>query len=257
MTLSKPAACYISHAAPMILERDLGVQQFLGRLGASLKPAAVLVVNAHWQTASPLIGLPRAPAGFASAPLAVAAEASALLSAAGFPGEPVTLGTTAFDQYHAVWLPLALMFPEGPPPVATVSIQMQAGTAHHLAVGAALRSLRDQGVLILGSGSLTHNPVDIRPQLRNGEAADWADSFVSWLADAVAANDVEALLDYRQRAPVASHAHPEEDHLLPLFVALGASDGHGQLLHNRYSFGTISLGCFLLSPRGEAAGDFA
>jgi 4,5-DOPA dioxygenase extradiol len=104
-----------------------------------------------------------------------------------------------------------------------IAVQPARGTAHHVALGRALAPLRDDGVLIVGSGHATHNLRDWIGNRNAFEPMPYAAEFARWLGAAIAAHDERALVDYRERAPSAARAHPTEEHLLPLFVAYGAA----------------------------------
>ena len=122
-------------------------------------------------------------------------------------------------------------------------MQPRLGPAHAARVGAALTPLRDDGVILLASGSLTHNL-----RALDWAAADHADpravAFADWIDRAIATDDREALLDYRARAPHAAFHHPTEEHLLPLFAALGASSGAGKRIHTSATFGNLMMDAY-------------
>jgi 4,5-DOPA dioxygenase extradiol len=124
---------------------------------------------------------------------------------------------------HGAWVPLRLLYPAADIPVVPISIQPGRDPAHHLTVGRALASLRDEGVLVIGSGSITHNLGDLRMGYGAEREAPYVRPFIAWVEERLAAGDVDALLDYRRHAPFAQRAHPTDEHLLPLFVALGAA----------------------------------
>ncbi len=101
---------------------------------------------------------------------------------------------------------------------------------HYLAPGApALASLRDEDVLVIGSGSITHNPHDLRAGYSDGRQAPYVKPFIEWIEQKLTAGDIDALLDYRRQAPFAERPHPTDEHLLPLFVALGAAGAHARM----------------------------
>jgi 4,5-DOPA dioxygenase extradiol len=121
------------------------------------------------------------------------------------------------------------MFPDADVPVIPLSIQPHAGPQHHYAVGRALAPLADRGFLVIGSGNLTHNLADYQVARRNGhEAPAYVRQFADWMWQRIEQGDTAALLDYRRQAPGGVQAHPQDEHLLPLFVALGAAPGHGR-----------------------------
>jgi 4,5-DOPA dioxygenase extradiol len=198
---------------------------------------AVLIASAHWETTLPMTtgsprpetihdfgGFPRAlyeiryPA--AGAP-ELAARATALLKDAG-----ITAGIDGCRGLdHGAWVPLRWMYPDAAIPVVQLAVQPGRGPAHHLALGRALAPLRDEGVLVIGSGHTTHNLRDFmvdRQSGAQGEPVPYAAAFAGWVDEHLRAHDDEALIAYRERAPQAARAHPTDEHFLPLFVAYGA-----------------------------------
>ena len=117
------------------------------------------------------------------------------------------------------------MYPDAAIPVVQLAVQPGRGPAHHLALGRALQPLRDEDVLLIGSGHTTHNLREFMVDRRaasSGEPAPYARAFAQWVGERLAAHDDDALVEYRERAPEAARAHPTEEHFLPLFVAYGA-----------------------------------
>jgi 4,5-DOPA dioxygenase extradiol len=149
---------------------------------------------------------------------ALATRAAAALRAAGF---AVTLDERrGFD--HGAWVPMRHVFPDAATPMVQISMPVDLDTAGAFRFGEALAPLRDEGVLIVGSGSLTHNLGDLRhPPADTAYVYEFGD----WVRAAAERGDTAALVDYRQRAPHAQRAHPSEEHFLPLHVALGAGVG--------------------------------
>jgi 4,5-DOPA dioxygenase extradiol len=259
--MSVRPSLFISHGAPTLLLDDSPANAFLRGLGARLgRPRAVLCVSAHWETARPAVnaggrpdtihdfmGFPRALHEFvypAPGDPELAARVAALLAAAGMAvdRDPV------HGLDHGAWVPLALMYPGADVPVVQLSVQPALGAAHHVALGRALAPLCAEDVLVLGSGSLTHNLAEVRRYLHDRGAAPagmpWAAEFEGWIADAVAAGDLAALVDYRARAPHAEHAHPTDEHLLPLHVAAAAGGGAGRPVHRSLAFGSLSMAAY-------------
>lgn len=246
--LSTPAL-FVSHGSPM-LALDGGPAVVAWRaLAATLPvPRAVLMVSAHWETAAPTVSAAVAPptihdfGGFPRllykiqypAPGApwLAERVRDLLAAANFPA--------AVDVFrgidHGAWVPLREFYPAADVPVVQLALQPQLGAAHHYNLGQALAGLRNEGVLIVGSGSLTHNLRDMIPGVSEGSphVPAYVPAFAEWMHDKVKAHDVEALIDYRRRAPAAARAHPSEEHLFPLYVALGAA-GSACVPRRRYT----------------------
>lgn len=253
---------FVSHGAPTILIDEDPGRTFLERLGRDLvsshgRPDAIVCVTAHFQSDQPLVGAAANPEtvfdfyGFpaelysrqyqAKGAPALADHAADLIRQAGMaaavaPGQGLD---------HGAWVPLSLMFPEADIPVVPLAIQPRQTPAHHRALGAALAPLARDNVLILGSGGAVHNVRDamIRRHHRLTDPPDWAIAFDGWLAEQIAAGDVAALDDYRARAPGATCAHPHDDHLMPLYVALGAAGpgAVGRRLHGSFSYGSLAL----------------
>ncbi len=253
---------FLSHGSPMLALEDSPARRFLLGLGASFaRPQAIVVVSAHWETlGSVAAGLTEAPetihdfAGFPpalhalsyAAPGAPQAAQSCikLLEAEGFAAS----GNARRGLDHGAWVPLSLMYPQADIPVCQLSLLRGADAAAHFRMGCALQSLREQGVLVLGSGSMTHNLYEAMGYASDARELPWAREFAEWMAAALLAGRSDDLLNYRQRAPFALRNHPSEEHLLPLFVALGAagdnatahrlhaSSAHGVLAMDSYRF---------------------
>jgi 4,5-DOPA dioxygenase extradiol len=160
------------------------------------------------------------------------ARAAELLNANGVPAATADHGLD-----HGAWVPLLLMFPEADVPVAQLSIQPRLDAAHHYRVGRALRALRDEGVMIVGSGQITHTLRAADFGARPEDADPRVTEFTDWFEARLAERDIDALLDYRRRAPHAVLMHPTDEHLLPVFSALGAAS-------DDFSLGIQSLGTF-------------
>lgn len=139
-----------------------------------------------------------------------------------------------------------LMYPEANIPVTQLSIQPHLGTSYHLQLGRALAPLRQENILILASGTTTHNLRAFGQYAFDATPPDWVQQFDDWLAAAIARNNIDALLDYRQLAPHAIQNHESEEHLLPLFVALGAGSEqtNGTQLHASFTYGVFSMAAY-------------
>jgi 4,5-DOPA dioxygenase extradiol len=173
---------------------------------------------------------------------AVAARAIGLLHEAGLPG--------AVDPRHGldhgVWVPLMLMFPDADIPVVPFSVQPHLGAAHSYQVGRALAPLRDEGVLVMGSGSYTHDLSRFRGRAVDGTTPEDVAAFAGWFDGALMAGRTEDLLAYRLRAPHAEENHPTEEHLLPLFIAMGAGGDGAQAehLHESATYGVLRMDAY-------------
>jgi hypothetical protein len=124
---------------------------------------------------------------------------------------------------HGAWVPLLLMYPKADIPALQLSIQPQLSPEHHLRVGRALEPLRHEGVLIIASGSFTHNLGEFRGHGPNDSSPAWVDAFAAWFDLSLRENRIDDLLNYRVLARFATKNHPTDEHLLPLYVALGAA----------------------------------
>jgi 4,5-DOPA dioxygenase extradiol len=253
MNAARLPVVFVSHGAPDVLLKSPEVVRCWEGIGRAMpEPRAILAISAHWEARVPTASLAGAPAtlhdfsGFApelqrlrypapGAP-ALAERAAQLLGAADL--HP----SRGLD--HGAWMPLAAMFPQAKLPVTQLSVTRQ-GAAAHLACGAALAPLRDEGVLILASGAITHNFDWLDWQAADGAPPlPRALAFADWVAQRLAAADTAALLDYRA-APDGAAAHPTEEHLLPLFVALGA--GAAVPAHHRppFAYGGLAMDAYV------------
>lgn len=253
---------FLSHGSPMTVIEDSRARRYLCGLGEEIgRPEAIIMVSAHWEypvlamttadrleTIHDFGGFPQAlfdcryePPGIGE----LANHVSGLLGEAGF--------KLHADQRrgidHGGWTPLILMYPDADIPTAQISIETARGPAHQFAVGRALAALRDQGVLIVGSGSMTHN---LRSLVRNepdSEGVDWAIEFSEWVADALSDGRVDDLLNWKEQAPHALYAHPTDEHFLPLFTALGGGGDTPSIerIHQSFTYGTQSMDCYAFS----------
>jgi 4,5-DOPA dioxygenase extradiol len=258
--MSKTPVLFVSHGAPTLPLESSAAHDFLAGLGAALdRPRAILAVSAHWETGQPAVSTAAQPEtiydfhGFPEAlyrlrypaPGApqLAARVASLLAASGMPARPDP--QRGLD--HGAWTPLILMYPQADIPVTQLSVQPQAGAEYHLRLGEALRPLRDEGVLILASGSVTHNLHEFRGSAgRDAQPPAWVTEFNEWLAAALLSGRHSELAAYRSRAPHAVRNHPTEEHLLPLFVAAGAggTESAARRLHSSYAYGVIGMDAY-------------
>ena len=255
---------FVPHGAPTFALHPGAAGAALAKVAASLaRPRAIVVVSAHWETASPTVGFAERPEtihdfwGFPDElyamryPATGCREASgevldALLTA-GFAAQPDA--SRGLD--HGAWLPLRLMYGEADVPVLPLSIQSHLGVEHHYRVGLALAALAARGFLILASGNLTHNLSDFqRASRQGGQMPAYVRGFSDWIWSRLQAHDLPALLDYRQQAPDALRAHPRDEHLLPLYVALGAAGEKAvaQRLHAGVDDYVIAMDAFAFQP---------
>jgi 4,5-DOPA dioxygenase extradiol len=276
-------ALFVSHGSPMTALEPREAGAYFECLGPALsrrfgRPKAVLVVSAHTLARGGhfLLAAPRHEAiydfgGFPEplyklrydAPGApeIAPRVAALMGEAGLP-------LTVLDQGgldHGIWTPLRYLFPDADVPVLPLSFSPTHSPAHLMALGRALAPLADEGVLIVGSGSLTHN-------LRlvfGGGGASGADigapetpetaAFRSWVLDRATARDWPALIDYRRQAPHARLMHPTDEHWLPFYVAAGAGgpDAVPHRLHASLTYGCLAMDLYAFGKNAAALSDVA
>jgi 4,5-DOPA dioxygenase extradiol len=244
---------FISHGSPMLALQPGASGPALARLAAQLpRPKAIVLVSAHWESRDLRVASSPAPQtwhDFGAFP----ADLFAVQYPA--PGDPVLAATLVerlseaglsaradpkrpFD--HGAWVPLSLMYPQADIPVVQVSLPSHGGPALQQRLGAALAGLREEGVLLIGSGSITHNLGELDWRAKPEEAEPWALAFRDWMVEKLALEDDVALLDYRRQAPFAARNHPSEEHLLPLYFARGAG-GHFALEHQGFTLGALGM----------------
>ncbi len=240
MTL--PVSLFVPHGSPTFaLQPGAAGAAIVAAARALPVPRAIVIVSAHWDTAIPTVGLAARPetihdfSGFpeelyalrypASGCPEAAQEVVAAITAAGLPVQ--TDAQRGLD--HGAWVPLRMMFPDADVPVIPLSIQSRAGTQQAYRLGQALAPLATNGLFVISSGNLTHNLTDYMTASRNGgQTPEYVRRFSAWMAERLAQNDLPALLDYRRQAPDAVQAHPTDEHLLPLYVTMGAAGPNAQ-----------------------------
>ena len=250
---------FVSHGSPDLSLQQSPAHSFLSQLGDKLgKPKAILMISAHWGTQQPMVSEVEQPDtihdfwGFSSelnslkyptsgAPK-LAQRVNQLFEGAGIFSD--ISAQRGLD--HGAWNPLVLMYPNADVPVTQLSIQPLLTPAHHLKIGKALAPLRQEGILVLASGSATHNLREFGKYPLDAPPPSWVKEFSQWLSKTMQTGDVEALLNYRKLAPYASQNHPTEEHLLPLFVALGAGGDKVNIteLHSSYTYGILSMAAY-------------
>jgi 4,5-DOPA dioxygenase extradiol len=250
-------ALFLSHGAPTLAVQETNETRAWAKLALELpRPREILVISAHWDTDEPVAstapeletihdfyGFPRELyQQFYKAPGAPALgeRAAKLLGAANIP--------CAVDRErgldHGAWVPLKWMYPAADIPVTQLSVQSLRGPRHQYAVGQALAPLRDEGVLILASGGIVHNLREI--DWRGNNVMPWARDFNDWMAARFASGNLEELLDYRNLAPTAQRSHPTDEHLEPLFVALGAAGFPARRLELGITMGSLGMDGYVL-----------
>lgn len=262
MSTRRLPSLFLSHGSPMMALEPSPARDFLAGLGNALpRPRAILIVSAHHDAA---YQGGRATVTASSAPPTIhdfggfPDELFAMRYPA--PGDPVLaarivdlladhgLTVTADPDRgldHGAWVPLSLIYPAADIPVVQLSIASNASPEWHYALGQALTPLRDDGVLIIGSGSITHNlralfsarlPID-------AAAPTWVTDFTDWIAERMAADAVDDVLHSVERAPHGADNHPTPDHILPLFVAMGSggTPSRAERLHHSTTYGLLAM----------------
>jgi 4,5-DOPA dioxygenase extradiol len=226
-------ALYIGHGAPMLLDDPLWTSQLRDVAGKIEKPKAILIVSAHWESAPISLTNPAANtplvydfSGFdrkfyemtynTPVATALAAQVAALMPK----NESVHQSQRGLD--HGAWVPLRVMYPDADIPVLQMSMPTSdPGTL--MEIGKRLQPLRDEGVLIIGSGFMTHGLPYIRDWSADAAAPSWSSDFDHWAAEALAKGDVDTLASFKDLAPGVRYAHPTVEHFTPLFITLGAA----------------------------------
>lgn len=258
-TSPRQPALFVSHGSPMIAIEPSPAHDFLKDLNATLptRPRAILSVTAHWMTDTPVFSADPRPEtqydfyGFpqplyeltypAPGAPALAETAAELLRNADIPAG--TVPQRGFD--HGTWTALMLSYPNADVPIVEMSIQPDRDAAWHHRLGQALKPLRDDNVLIVASGAVTHN---LRAFFQNSydRPPDWVEAFTHWLHDAIVENRTDDLLNFATAAPHAHENHPTTEHLLPLFVALGAGtpDIPGLRIHDSIEHNVLAMDAY-------------
>lgn len=249
---------FISHGSPMHALEPGAVRGVWESLARSLpKPKAILIASAHWETNIPAVTGTAKPEtihdfyGFPKPLYEIEYPA---------PGEPeLALKAikllekenlkAAMDPQrgldHGAWSPLLHMYPKADVPVVQVAVQTALGPKHHLEVGRALAPLLSEGVLIIGSGHMTHNLRD----RGNGGPAAYARNFQDWVKERIDRHALDELADYRRLSPDGVRAHPTDEHFLPLYVALGAAPKNykAERLYDGIEMGALAMDAYRFS----------
>jgi len=228
---------FVPHGSPMFALQPGAAGSAMNDVAARLTaPRAIVVVSPHWETAAPTVGTATRLetihdfGGFdprlfqiqypATGCPEAAQQVVQALQAAGLPVQ--TDASRGLD--HGAWVPLRQMFPDADVPVVPLSVQHHGGPQHAYRVGQALAPLAEQGFLIVASGNVTHNLRDWQIISMTGQPTpDYVQQFADWIHAQMIGGQADALLNYRQTQTAGSRAHPRDEHLLPLFTALGAA----------------------------------
>ncbi|HKQ96861.1 MAG TPA: class III extradiol ring-cleavage dioxygenase [Candidatus Polarisedimenticolia bacterium] len=261
--MTRQPVLFVSHGAPTLTLEPGPTAGFLRGLGEIVRgesPRAVLCFSAHWESGTPDVGLVELPetihdfSGFpdvlydqrhpAPGDPALGQKALTLLRGSGIEAA----GDPERGLDHGAWVPMRLMDPEATIPVVQVAIATARGARFMFDVGRALAPLRDEGVLIMGSGGATHNLREFGRHAYDAEPVAWARDFDDWLVRAIEDGRTEDLLAWEERAPDPRRNHPTHEHFLPLIAALGAGVGSGETrgrrLNAAFTYGVLSMAAF-------------
>ena len=225
---------FLSHGAPPLLDDADWMRRLLAWSLSMPKPTSILIVSAHWESAPLALSSASAAAplvydfgGFAPRYYSLTyptPDASALAARV----QSVMADTTTVHEHasrgldHGAWVPLMVMYPLADVPVLQLSLPTE-DPGDLLALGARLRTLREEGVLVIGSGFTTHGlPFLTRANLQ-GEVPTWSSDFDAWTAELLASGDVDGLAGFRDHAPGMPYCHPTVEHFIPMFVTFGAA----------------------------------
>jgi len=225
---------YLSHGAPPLFEDAGWIDQLFAWSSSMPKPTGIVIISAHWETApisiatpDPTVPLVYDFGGFDPHyyTMTYATPSSAVL------GEQLTAQLSDIGEVvnrrrgldHGAWVPLKVMYPAGDVPVVQLSLPTDRPEVL-LQMGARLRELRHQGVLVIGSGFMTHGLPFITADMIAGNVPGWSHDFDAWAWEAIEKADLETLMNFRAKAPGMPYSHPTVEHFTPLFVTLGASD---------------------------------
>ncbi len=228
-------ALYIGHGAPPLVDDRLWTGQLSRWAGEMVRPTAILVVSAHWESAPLTIGatdtgvpLTYDFAGFPERYYRTTYRSPGAPELANRVEALLPDGETVAHQPdrgldHGAYVPLTVMYPGADIPVLQISMPTLDPT-RLLELGRRLRPLRDEGVLIIGSGFMTHGLPYLAMRAPDQPAPGWSAEFDAWADEALRRGAIDELADFRHRAPAAGYAHPTVEHFAPMFVTLGAAD---------------------------------
>ena len=232
--MSKMPAIYIGHGAPMLLDDPIWTSQ-LSQVATDLeKPKAILIVSAHWEEAPVTFSNPAAKtplvydfSGFDQKYYQIKYEtpdATNLLNLIKSilpDAEEIAESDRGLD--HGAWVPLKVMYPDADIPVLQMSMPTS-DPEKLMELGKRLQPLKDMGVLVIGSGFMTHGLPYLRDWSINAAAPTWSVEFDAWAKEALATGDIDALSKFKTLAPGMPYAHPTVEHFTPLFITLGVAN---------------------------------
>lgn len=258
---------FLSHGAPNMALHDTPVRQFMSELGAKYaKPSAIVVASAHFETSGVTVVSDPFPkmiydfGGFepelnevvypAPGHPKLAARIEGLLKEKGLPVSIIP--KRGYD--HGTWVPLSLVWPEADIPIVQVSIDPNETSEFHYRIGQALSLLPRENIAVIGTGNITHNLGALFRRGQNPELdaniKQWVQKFIRWFDSQIESGNINNLLNYKEEAPFAAENHPTDEHLLPIFIALGAA-GENQRprkIHASYNFEFLAMDAWEFNP---------
>ena len=259
---------FLSHGAPNMGLRDLPVRDFMKTLSDNYqKPDAIISISAHFETkgtavvSDPNPGMIYDFRGFENALYEqdypapghpeLAKEVAELISDTG--RIVSVLSQRGFD--HGTWVPLSLVYPDADIPIVQVSIDPDETPEFHYRLGQALSSLPQRNIAVIGTGNITHNlPALFQkgsdPHV-DANIKEWVDVFLDWYGSQLESGSVDNLLNYKEKAPFAKENHPTDEHLLPIYVALGAAGEKqkARKIHASYDFDFLAMDAWEFAPQ--------
>ncbi|MFC5449445.1 dioxygenase family protein [Paenibacillus aestuarii] len=248
---------FFAHGAPSIVLEDNAYTQLLKKFKEQTpKPKAIVLFSAHWEEKVQAIGAAETFetiydfGGFqdelyqmtypAASDRALSGLVQSLFAKHGI--QSVINEKRGLD--HGAWAVLKLLYPDADIPVIALSVNRYLSNEQQYQIGQALGELREQDVLIIGSGGTVHNLRKLN--WRSQGVDEWAEQFDNWLQNKLESWDTEALFQYHEQAPYAQEAVPTSEHFIPLLLAMGSGDANRQakLVHRSYQYGNLSLSCW-------------
>lgn len=261
---------FLSHGAPNMALHDTPVRQFMMTLGQEYqKPDAIVVASAHFETDDVCVVTDPNPEmiydfrGFepelyemnypAPGHTALADEVADLLETGGL--NPKRLEKRGYD--HGTWVPFSLVWPKADIPIVQVSISPDKSPDHHYRIGEALSGLPQRNIAVVGTGNITHNLQALFGKGRDAELdaniKSWVEKFLAWFDSEIESGNADNLMNYREEAPFAAENHPTDEHLLPIYVAMGAAgeEQKARKIHASYEFDFLAMDAWEFAPLGE------
>ncbi|MBC2507953.1 DODA-type extradiol aromatic ring-opening family dioxygenase [Clostridium saccharobutylicum] len=246
----------LCHGGPTLIVEKNEYTDFLKDLGKKLAHKAIVIFTAHWESEITTIsaiddtydmmydfyGFPKELYSVkypAKCSVEVASKLQSMLRSNGI--ESKLDENRGLD--HGAWDVLYLMYPKANLPIVQVSVNPEIAMEKQYEIGRAIRDLGKEDILVIGSGSTVHNLSTV--DWNSDKAEEWAVEFDNWLIESMENNDTETLFRYKQLAPNAKRAVPRQEHIVPMFIAMGSGNkDKAKLLHQGYAYGTLSYICF-------------